>query len=157
MYEWLSILLTGVTAATATAVLNYFFQSKKERRKKDEKIIRDLYGPIFTILGERIIIGEGYQGIDQHQLKTIRNIMDKNPFIVDRTLEEITYGFLEKEFKNLSGLFIHQIPPEDLVFDEDRKLLEHVLFHYNEKRKALGLPFDDAYLNLRKLHSKRPM
>ncbi|TDL34831.1 hypothetical protein E2R51_03670 [Jeotgalibacillus sp. S-D1] len=152
MHEWFSILLTGVTAAIVSTALHYFFQLKIERRKKDEKIIRDLYGPIFNILGEKIIIGEGYQGIDQDQLKAIRNIMDKNPFIVDRALEEITYNFLEKEFTNLSKLFLNQIPPINLIFDEDRKLLEHVLFRYNEKRKALGLPFDEAYLNIRKLH-----
>lgn len=151
--EWGNILSASVIAVVVSSMMNFGFQLYFDKRKSRERdlleikendkiIIKELYGPILNILGQDIIPGDGYEGVDSDQLTSIRNIIDINPHLVDVELDHITYSFVEE----LMHLGRNQsIPPSfEKFIDFDRKLMDHVLSMYNTKRKNLNLPYNKS-------------
>lgn len=151
-----TILLSGASGAVISSILNFLFQVYFEKRKSEERnlfeikendkiIIQELYGPIYNILGEDIIPGDGYEGLDPEQLNRIRDLIDKFPHLVDTKLDSITYSFSE------DLIFMHQNRKEILyyekIFDNDNKLKDHVSKTYNQKKRNLNLPYNEDLIN----------
>lgn len=155
MSELSIILLSGISAAVVSAILNFgfqiYFENKKSKerdeleiKENDKEIIEKLYGPIYSILGENIIPGDGYEGLDPNQLERVRNLIDKHPHLTDTELDSITYSFLE------DLMFMHQNRKEyhsyEKILDGDKELLDYVSKIYNQKKKNLNLPYDKDLL-----------
>ncbi|NEU29169.1 hypothetical protein GN156_00025 [bacterium LRH843] len=130
-------------AVVVTALFTYWTTVRSERKKQVNKhrldILQKLYGPIYKAYNSSVIPTDGFEGLwDVHANKIIE-IFDENIEIADPLLEEFIWGLKEDVFINNRNRHV--------VYDEDRKLLEHVSYNYNLLRKQLNLPYDSAYFS----------
>lgn len=143
--QFLTIFLTAIITAGATNIFGYWKEKRISSSKYAEEVLKRLYVPIYKILVEGVIPGDGYQGIDEDQLDRIKSIIDDNPELTDPKLDALIYGYLEDAYWNLNRLYVDQKNPEYVIYDSDRKLLDYILISFNKTRKSLGLPHDRTY------------
>ncbi|MGH0793588.1 hypothetical protein ACQVTT_05130 [Bacillus mycoides] len=128
-----------------TAILTHFFTLKREKYSKifehKLQILKDVYTPIYLVLMKEVEPGEGYQGLGGRPFQNIMGILEDNIELVDPNLESILWDLKEDYYywdQRPSGLL-----------DEDRKLLDFVLYQYNVLRKDMGLPYDASSIGLK--------
>ena len=100
-----------------------------------------VYTPIYKILIQNVIPGEGYESIDNHDLDNIIKIIDEHVNLVDPKLNNIIWSLREEERfawdARQNNPFVY--------LDENRVLLNHVVSYYNKLRKAVGLPYEKQW------------
>lgn len=146
--KWESILasfLTGIIAAAATNLFGYWKEKSFANSKYTERVLTELYIPIYKILNKGSNPRIGYSYIDENQLNDIKVIIDSNPELVDPKLDKIVVEYIEIAFFNITRIFEDQIPPESMRYDENFKLYTYILCAFNKTRKSLGLPSDKRY------------
>ncbi|MED1114317.1 hypothetical protein [Bacillus paramycoides] len=128
-----------------TAILTHFFTLKREKYSKTFEhklqILKDVYTPIYIVLMKEVEPGEGYRGLGARPFQHIMGILEENIELVDPNLESILWDLKEDYYywdQRKFGLL-----------DEDRKLLDFVLFQYNDLRKDMGLPYDSSSVGLK--------
>ncbi|MGM2669628.1 hypothetical protein ACS2QR_16925 [Bacillus cereus group sp. Bce026] len=124
-----------------TAILTHFFTLKREKYSKTFEyklqILKDIYTPIYRILSSQVEPGEPYEGIEFHSFQEIERIIESNLELTDPNLESIIWEMKE-------GFLFSQSVDEYRNQDQNRSLLDYVLFQYNKLRKELGLPHDSS-------------
>lgn len=152
--EWTTILSAGATGAIVSSFLNFFIQLFFEKRRTketklneikevDKLILHNLYAPILEVLSDDIVAGDGYEGLDYEQLLEVREIIKNNSHLVDTELDKITYSY-EEDVMHMG--YSNSFPNIEKFIDTDRKLLDHVLRIYNQKKKSLNFPYDNTYI-----------
>lgn len=140
MREIIIALASSAVTVLITTVLNYYFNIKKEFRVQSigykADILKKVYTPILKELSTGIIPGDGYEGIDDSQILAINEIIQNNYELVDAELDSLLWQLKE---------VIYHSNGEYSYFDDNRKLLDHVLINYNLLRESLGLPYDSNY------------
>ncbi|MGM7722174.1 hypothetical protein [Metabacillus sp. Hm71] len=145
MTEFWKIFATAVLTAFASNLFGYIKEKRTASSKYTEQVLTELYVPIYKILVERIIPGDGYEGIDQDQLDSIKDIIDDNPELTDPILEGLIYGYLEDAYWNVTRIHADQQDPRFETYDSDRRLLDYILISFNKTRRPLGLPHPKEY------------
>lgn len=140
-------LLVAAVTILLTNIFSYLFALKKEGRNhavhyKIETLDK-IYTPIYKILIQRVIPGDGYEGIDDHQLESIIKITDDHVNLVDPKLNKILWNLREE------AQYIWQTRGDIsyIILDENRVLMNHVESYYNLLRKAVGLPYEKPWQN----------
>ncbi|PFV39821.1 hypothetical protein COL00_26620 [Bacillus cereus] len=131
----------AVVGAIAGAFLNQIFTWSRERRGRKrnnkEKILKEVYAPIYQILSQDKSYFSDYKG--PGKLGEIEKIIHSNSELVDSRLREIIEDtkaggcFMDVTIGNYSG------PKAAYDFEE---LFCYVYSKYNSLRKKLGLPYD---------------
>lgn len=128
-----------------TAILTHFFTLKREKYSKTFEhklqILKDVYTPIYRVLMKQVEPGEGYEGLGARPFLEIMEILEDNIELVDPNLESILWDLKEE--------YYHWGQSRVRLLDEDRKLLDFVLFQYNVLRKDMGLPYDASSVGLK--------
>lgn len=149
--EIVKILIT----ASLAAFLTYWFAFKKDREEKRyqayKELLEKVYGPIIKKINNAIFPGDGYEGIYESNLTEIIDIIEDNLYIVDLRLETYAWWFKEEIIHNNRSNNNNQY---ELVYDEDRKFIDYVLYRYHYIRKKTYLPYDPRYFKLRKIYKK---
>ncbi|PIC66752.1 hypothetical protein CSV71_08030 [Sporosarcina sp. P21c] len=142
MNESIIGLLVAAVTIFITNIFSYIFAMKKEVRIQSTnykiEILDKVYTPIYKILIQDVVPGDGYESIDDHQLESILKIAAENINLVDPKLDNILWKLREEvryaERETQYNGFIY--------LDEDRMLLYHIESYYNKLRKAIGLPYE---------------
>ncbi|WP_283746332.1 hypothetical protein [Bacillus cereus] len=139
-----TIIVSGIMAILA-AILTHYFTMRKERFSKTYehklKIFTNVYTPIYGILRNEVEPGEGYRGLNPTAFIEIMDILEENIELVDPNLESILWN-LKEDYYDMGEMGFD-------FLDEDRKLLDFILFQYNVLRKNLGLPYDASSTDLK--------
>ncbi|WP_045522764.1 hypothetical protein [Neobacillus niacini] len=140
MREIIIALASSAVTIFITSFFSYYFNIKKEFRTQSigykTDILKKVYTPIIKELSTGIIPGDGYEGINDSQILAINEIIENNYELVDAELDSLLWQLKE---------VIYHSNGEYSYFDDNRKLLDHVLINYNLLRKSLGLPYDSNY------------
>lgn len=140
--EWVQVLLSGVAAAVTSTILSYFKEKKFASSKYAERVLTELYIPIYRMLREDVLPGDGYEGLNMDQVNRIDNVAKKNPELTDPRLDEIVNAYMEV-LTSPNYPFVDEL---EHVFDQDRKLFTYIMIAFNRTRKSLGLPYDKDYV-----------
>ncbi|MDQ7236782.1 hypothetical protein QYM13_23830 [Bacillus pacificus] len=128
-----------------TAILTHFFTLKREKYSKTFEhklqILKEVYTPIYRVLMREVEPGEGYQGLGAKPFLDIMEILEDNIELVDPNLESILW--------NLKEEYYYWGESRVRLLDEDRNLLDFVLYQYNVLRKDMGLPYDASSIGLK--------
>ncbi len=141
--EFWKIFATAVITAAASNAFGYFKDKKFASSKYTEDVLTKLYVPIYKILTDNLVPGDGYDGINAGQLDIIQQLIKDNPELTDPQLEKLVYGYLEDDYHNQLESINNDY--NNFIYDEDRKLLDYVLISFNKTRRSLGLPYDLKY------------
>lgn len=142
MIEFWKIFSTAVITAGAANVFGYFRDRKNVSTEYSERVLKELYVPIYKVLTGRIIPGDGYDGIDEKQLVAIKEIIEENPELTDPKLDRLIYVYIEHSYFNWKSSNRND---DYYIYDSDRKLLEYILISFNKTRRSIGLPSDLNY------------
>lgn len=143
--QFLTIILTAIFTSGATNLFGYWKEKSFAESKYTERVLTELYIPIYKILNGATIPIIGYENIDEQLLNDIKKIIDKNPELVDPKLNKIVDEYFEIAIFNISRVYEDRISPKLMRYDENRKLYNYVLLAFNKTRKSLGLPSDKRY------------
>ncbi|MCU5695517.1 hypothetical protein OCB06_19160 [Bacillus cereus] len=128
-----------------TAILTHFFTLKREKYSKTFEhklqILKEVYTPIYRVLMREVEPGEGYQGLGATPFLDIMEILEDNIELVDPNLESILWDLKEE--------YYYWGESRVRLLDEDRNLLDFVLYQYNVLRKDMGLPYDASSIGLK--------
>ncbi|MBH0228841.1 hypothetical protein [Halobacillus yeomjeoni] len=159
----MSQMLTIIITAVVTSVFTNYFAFLKEKKVKSlsytDKSLVKIYIPIYKILTEGLIPGEGYEGVYSNQVFKITKILEDNPEYVDPELEGIVFQYEEEILLALSTT-TDTSEMDGMLLDEDRRLLDYILTSFHKTRKSLGLPYnkvyaDEVYIWIEQWKSKR--
>lgn len=142
--EFWKIFSTAVITAMASNLFGYFKDRKFATSKYTEDTLIKIYVPIYKILTERIVPGDGYDGILESQLIEINKIIGNHPQLTDPRLSNIVYSYIEDIYHNSNPNYNPQTS-EPIIYDLDRELLDYILISFNKTRRSLGLPSDITY------------
>lgn len=144
-------IVTIIITSILTSIFTNYFAFLKEKKVKSlsytDESLKKIYIPIFKTITDKVIPGDGYEGIDHHQLDKIITIIKNNPEYADPELEKIVFRYEEDLFNEANRPYITQKDPNLLSFDENRELLEYILISFHRTRKSLGLPYNSYYAN----------
>ncbi|WP_191556437.1 hypothetical protein [Metabacillus idriensis] len=146
-----TILLTAVFTAGASSLFTYWLDKINRSYQYAEESLRKLYIPIYKKLGENIYPGDGYEGINENQVSEIKEIIEEHPELTDPELERIVENIFIDVMHNNSRSYNIQRDLSMFIYDENRELLEYVLFSFNSTRHKLGLPSNNIYSSKRSL------
>lgn len=138
-------MLTSIITSGTTTYFGFLKEKSFSNTKYTERVLTELYIPIYKILNEHSIPMIGYYGIDENQMSDIKVIIDRNPELVDPKLNKILEEYMEIAFFNVSRVYEDQISPKLMRYDENLKLYTYILFAFNKTRRSLGLPSDKRY------------
>lgn len=138
--------ITTIGVVMLTALLTYFTTVRKERSQQVNRhrleILNNLYTPIYRILYTSVFPGDGYGGIDEGRANSIIEVVEQNIELADPVLEELIWSLKEEIYIEGNNRNSYTL------FDEEREVLDHVVYNYNLLRKKLNLPYDYAYFSL---------
>ncbi|PLR80926.1 hypothetical protein CVD25_19710 [Bacillus canaveralius] len=145
MNFWLEagIVITQLVAVFLSAFLGVKSAVSIENFKKDrqikEKMLEQIYEPIWKIFFEEYIKSKGYKGITKDDYKLLREVVDTNLSYIDPEFEDmIIRNDLILESIELWGI-------NDVLIDHDGELYNYVRTKYNELREDLKLPHFNGY------------
>ena len=100
MNESIIGLLVAAMTILLTNIFSYLFAIKKEVRIQSTQykieILDKVYTPIYKILSRSVAPGDSYEGIDDHQLDRINEIVEEDVNLVDPNLNSIIWSLREK-------------------------------------------------------------
>ncbi|MEN8644698.1 hypothetical protein ABFE25_08380 [Bacillus toyonensis] len=137
-YEKIIYAVIGaIVGSLLTQIFTWIRERRGRERKNKDKILKEVYAPIYQILSQDKSYFLDYKG--PGKLGEIENIIHSNSELVDSQLIEIvkdTKGggrLMDVTIGNYSG------PKASYDFEE---LFRYVYSKYNSLRKELGLPYD---------------
>ncbi|PLR78462.1 hypothetical protein CU633_05670 [Bacillus sp. V3-13] len=111
---------------------------KKDREIK-EKMLGQIYEPIWKIFFQEYVKSKGYKGLTKNDYKLIREVVNNSLSYIDPEFEDmIIRNDLILESIELWGI-------TDVLLDHDGELYKYVRTKYNELRKDLKLPHFNEY------------
>ncbi|MBD1381076.1 hypothetical protein [Metabacillus arenae] len=128
--QLLIVFIGGFLGAKSAKSIEIF----KKEREISEKMLHEVYEPVWRILFEDYVKNQGYNGLELTQYKQIRSVLYANVSFIEPELEDVLFrNDLIMEHKELWNLV-------DVRIDQDKELFLFVRKKYNELRKELVLP-----------------
>lgn len=136
------IVVTSLITAGATNYFGYIKERKFASSRYTEKVLVNLYIPVYKLL-ESFSYDPyvGYVGMSKDQFWELKEVIDKNPELVDPKLETFIYNIIGD---------IYNVYQDDNfqgygIYDKNGDLYNYVMKSFNITRKSMGLPYDKYY------------
>ena len=145
--ELIIILGTAISTSFFSTVFSYYKEKKFASVKYTERVLEELYIPIYKFLEEAAPDPMvGYIGMRENEFWRLKELIDEKPELIDPNLDAQLNKIIDEIYvensqeRNQENYFYgHKF------YDRDFKLYFYVVKSFNTTRKSLGLPYDKHY------------
>ncbi|MCK0470399.1 hypothetical protein [Halalkalibacter sp. APA_J-10(15)] len=137
--QFITIFLTAIITAGASNYFSYIKEHKVRTSKYTERVLTELYVPIFKLILSRTNPHDGFEGLDDDDVTGLVDLFSKNPELFDPELEQIINSYYEISYINW------KYDEHENFYECDKKLLNYINGAFHKTRKSLGLPNDYKY------------
>lgn len=149
MNEIALIVITALVTSGLSTIFSYYKEKKFASAKYTEKVLVDLYIPIYKYLSKTPDPTTGYEGINEAQFNFILKIVEDNPELIDPRLNKYVYSIKEDIYINSYNNQDYEDYRQDyIMYDSDGEMFDYVLKAFNITRKSLGLPYNKRYASI---------